>query len=245
MLCQPSVMQPHGEPPHGPHNPPVPVSRLCPGLPPDAPRQTGGQSCLGHLSCLPVRVPVPASHRCSSPSAAASGEEHPADGPTVLPGLGRDKAGEGALRPRTHFIPSHLYWISWISGLRELVYPIRLDCKGHLPAPASPPGAMGCSAETGMGTRQGGSCRQRYSLLPTSQQPPPNPHHCHWGAQMDVHPSPSHPLHPPTRCRRLDLLVPPQGANLVPNRTGDGGAGIKAPTTGTGACWNRALQFSH
>lgn len=121
------------------------------------------------LPCHLEQVLVP---RCSVPLSPALGRSPlpaVADGLTMLPGLGEH--GEGnALRPRTHFIPSHLYWISRINGLRELVYPIKLHCRGHL-CPASLPGAMGCSVG-----RAGGEQREAQAA-PKSQQPPLNSRH--------------------------------------------------------------------
>lgn len=80
------------------------------------------------------------------------------DGPKVLVRLGGGGplgGVGGALRPRTHFIPSHLYWISRISGLRELVYPIRLHCKGRLPASSLTARGHGMLCWMCMGTRLG------------------------------------------------------------------------------------------
>lgn len=75
-----------------------------------------------------------------------------------------------ALRPRTHFIPSHLYWISQISGLEELVYPIKLHCKGRL-CPASLPEAMGCSVGQAGGPGWGGTVRGTSSPHITTASP--------------------------------------------------------------------------
>lgn len=102
------------EPPLSPARPPL----LLPRQPGPASLSPRGQRPTSALA--PLRLPL---GRSTRPAAA--------DRPTVLPAPGGARGGGGdALRPRTHFIPSHLYWISRISGLRELVYPIRLHSKG-------------------------------------------------------------------------------------------------------------------
>lgn len=211
-------------PPPPPAQPPL----LLPQQPGPASPSPGGQRPL-----------------CPSPAAAASGEEHGAGchrqthGAVSTGGTWRGGGGGDALRPRTHFIPSHLYWISWISGLRELVYPIRLHCRGRLPAPGLAARGHGllCGVWRGDQARVGGS--QGHQLLPAAQQPPQNPHHCQGGCWLlwahrshrGAHAAPSRP---PPSCKHLGPWALAPGASPAPRCAGDGGTGNDPPAMAVG-----------
>lgn len=151
-----------------------------------------------------------------------------------------------ALRPRTHFIPSHLYWISQISGLRELVYPIKLHCKGRL-CPASLPGAMGCCVGQAGGPGWGG---QKEALAPPiSQQPPPNSHHAN-GLLAPLEIPQGDPCNPVLPAHQMQTSGPAgthTGQTQSPTAPRMEGQGMNIPRhrpwqwdTGC-ACWERDL----
>lgn len=182
------------DPSHGPHN--SPASLFVPGYP--SMDQSLPHHCHSHLSsslspgASRSQSPGPVSPLLPWPLCRGSGEEEPSAScgrqthGAVRTG-GRVERGN-ALRPRTHFIPSHLYWISQISGLRELVYPIKLHCKGRL-CPASLPGAMGCSVGQSGGPGWEGTARGTGSLHITTASPKLSSHRgapgtsggCRWG----------------------------------------------------------------
>lgn len=153
-----------------PCHPPAPTSRFVLGYPPMLLAGPGIGAASTSRATSPAspsarttksQFQEPTSHLCPGPAAAASGKKRPAACDRRTQGTGKTWGGGplggvgGALRPRTHFIPSHLYWISRISGLRELVYPIRLHCKGRLPASSLTARGHGMLCRMCMGTRLG------------------------------------------------------------------------------------------
>lgn len=240
----PTTLQDPAELSHGPpRHPPAPTSHFVLGYPPMllagpgiGAASTGTATSPASPSARTTKSQFqrPTSHLCSGPAAAASGKKRPAScdrrtqgtGKTGRGGIG---GGGGALRPRTHFIPSHLYWISRISELRELVYPIRLHCKGRLPASSLSARGHGMLCGMGTGTRLEGGGSERHHLVPASQQPPPNPHHCRGAAGSNGGPKWVPLRSHPAPCKQLALVAFAQGANLVPNCAEDGGTGSNPP----------------
>lgn len=199
-----------GDPSHGPHNSPV----LCFVL--VIPQWIRATSTSVTATCpLPCHLqpagPNPGVQR--SPSALLWGGAPCQLWQTdsrICQDWGSTERGK-ALRPCTHFIPSHLYWISQISGLRELVYPIKLHCKGCL-CPASLPEALGCSVGRAGGPDWGRTARgtgsPRYgNSLPQTLIVPGGCWHI-WGSQVGTQVTLSCP---PTRCKHLVLLALTRG----------------------------------
>lgn len=142
---------------------------------------------------------------------------------------GGTERGGDALRPRTHFIPSHLYWISRLSGLGELVYPIKVSLQMSparvQPQRPGPPRFWG----TCQGAGQEGGGPQEAGPPPRHTEGPQNPHRCWWHPWDPVlprlalrlaeeHPRPATAPSASPQCRGAAGTL--QGDSPVPNHPG-------------------------